>query len=102
METLMITGDAKTRHVFIGGERLHHFHSQRISNHSPDGYNWGYCGSGPAQLALAILQKVAGDNFARQNYQKFKFDVIAGLPQGQDFHLDMKLVEKWIKDNLVI
>jgi Family of unknown function (DUF6166) len=26
-----------------------------IANHSPDGFEWGYGGSGPAQLALAIL-----------------------------------------------
>lgn len=25
-----------------------------IWNHSPDGFNWGYAGSGPAQLALAL------------------------------------------------
>jgi hypothetical protein len=28
---------------------------QDIRNHSPDGFNWGYGGSGPSQLALAIL-----------------------------------------------
>src|SRR5712664_3316643 len=26
-----------------------------LFNHSPDGFQWGYGGSGPAQLALAIL-----------------------------------------------
>lgn len=26
-----------------------------VRNHSPDGFNWGYGGSGPSQLALAIL-----------------------------------------------
>lgn len=30
-------------------------HSQKVLNHSPDGFEWGYGGSGPAQLALAIL-----------------------------------------------
>lgn len=29
--------------------------SQKVWNHSPDGFEWGYAGSGPAQLALAIL-----------------------------------------------
>src|SRR5262245_12952424 len=28
---------------------------QEIRNHSPTGFSWGYDGSGPAQLALAIL-----------------------------------------------
>ena len=27
----------------------------QVVNHSPDGFEWGYTGSGPAQLALAIL-----------------------------------------------
>ena len=26
-----------------------------LRNHSPDGFEWGYYGSGPAQLALALL-----------------------------------------------
>ncbi len=26
-----------------------------VRNHSPSGFEWGYGGSGPAQLALAIL-----------------------------------------------
>jgi len=29
--------------------------SQKILNHSPDGFEWGYHGSGPAQLSLAIM-----------------------------------------------
>lgn len=31
-----------------------------IRNHSPDGFEWGYGGSGPAQLALAILADCNG------------------------------------------
>ena len=33
-----------------------------LHNHSPDGFEWGYCGSGPAQLALAILADHLGDD----------------------------------------
>jgi hypothetical protein len=36
-------------------ERLDPRPSQRLWNHSPDGFEWGFGGSGPAQLALAIL-----------------------------------------------
>lgn len=28
-----------------------------LFNHSPTGFEWGYGGSGPAQLALAILDR---------------------------------------------
>jgi hypothetical protein len=31
-----------------------------IVNHSPTGFSWGYAGSGPAQLALAILADYFG------------------------------------------
>ncbi len=33
-----------------------------IRNHSPDGFAWGYPGSGPARLALAILCDALGDD----------------------------------------
>ena len=29
--------------------------SQQLRNHSPNGFEWGYGGSGPSQLALALL-----------------------------------------------
>ena len=31
-------------------------------NHSPTGFQWGYGGSGPAQLALALLADYLGDD----------------------------------------
>lgn len=52
--------------------------------HSPTGFEWGYLGSGPAQLAFAILLDHFGDPApARLYYQAFKFDVIAGLSRPQ-------------------
>ncbi|MCA9071157.1 MAG: hypothetical protein KDA84_19650 [Planctomycetaceae bacterium] len=51
-------------------------------NHSPTGFEWGYGGSGPAQLALAILADFLNDEEAAVSlHQKFKFQVIAGLPK---------------------
>src|SRR5204863_5783137 len=41
--------------VTMDGALLRPGRSQRVINHSPDGFAWGYGGSGPAQLALAIL-----------------------------------------------
>ena len=41
--------------VTVGGRLLDPFPSQAVRNHSPTGFAWGYGGSGPAQLALAIL-----------------------------------------------
>lgn len=48
-----------------------------LRNHSPNGFEWGYGGSGPAQLALAILADHFGsDSLAQELYQDFKFRVI--------------------------
>lgn len=44
-----------------------------LSNHSPTGFEWGYAGSGPAQLALAILADALGDDErAVRLHQRFK------------------------------
>ena len=52
-----------------------------IVNHSPTGLNWGYGGSGPAQLAVALLADATGnDDIARYLYQEYKWDVVANLP----------------------
>ena len=51
-------------------------------NHSPTGFEWGYCGSGPAQLALALLaDHLANDRQALDIYQRFKWAVVAELPK---------------------
>jgi hypothetical protein len=49
--------------------------------HSPTGFEWGYGGSGPAQLALALLaDHLADDDQAVFHHQDFKRIVVAGLP----------------------
>jgi len=51
-------------------------------NHSPTGFEWGYGGSGPAQLALALLADHLGnDHEAVVLHQSFKFAVVARLPK---------------------
>lgn len=53
-----------------------------LRRHSPAGVEWGYAGSGPAQLALALAVDVsADDDRARQVYQAFKFRVISKLAE---------------------
>ena len=47
---------------------------------SPTGFEFGYGGSGPAQLALAILADCCGDELAVAYHQPFKWAVIARLP----------------------
>jgi Family of unknown function (DUF6166) len=53
-----------------------------LRSHSPTGPEWGYAGSGPAQLALALAADVLGDDERAQDvYQRLKFRMIAGLPR---------------------
>lgn len=64
--------------VTVNGEPL----NPRLDlwNHSPTGFEWGYCGSGPAQLALAILADHCKDDERALNFhQRFKWAVIAEL-----------------------
>jgi hypothetical protein len=71
-----------------------------VMSHSPDGFEWGYEGSGPAQLALALVCDALGidpDTRARGQgldhpplvatalrvYQTFKRRIVARLPREQ-------------------
>lgn len=52
-----------------------------IKNHSP-GFEWGYGGSGPAQLALALCIDATGDvERSLSIYQQLKFALVARLPR---------------------
>jgi len=55
--------------------------ARNVLNHSR-GFEWGYAGSGPAQLALAILCDFLGDNKrAVLLHQGFKSMIIGRLPK---------------------
>lgn len=69
-------------------------------NHSPTGFEWGYGGSGPAQLALAILADCCGDDLALRLHKRFKRDVIAGLPS-MEWRLTQDQVLSWVGENRV-
>ena len=55
-------------------------HRTDLVNHSPDGLEWGYEGSGPAQASLAILAHAIGQHRALNIYQEFKRHFVAELP----------------------
>jgi hypothetical protein len=60
-----------------------------LANHSPSGFNWGYQGSGPAQLALALLaDATADDERALRHYQAFKLHFVAALKQDEQWETD--------------
>lgn len=69
--------------------------SQRLRNHSPDGFQWGYGGSGPAQLALALLLDVTSSpDLAQSCYQDFKFHWVASW--GESWSITSREILQWI------
>ena len=91
-----IGGQTVTRHEADGNDvPLDPKRSQKIWNHSPDGFQWGYGGSGPAQLALAILLDVTNDEGRSVGlHQQFKWDIIAQLPDS--FVLTVDDINTWL------
>lgn len=81
--------------VTVNGELLSLKRSQKIRNHSPDGFEWGYSGSGPAQLALAILLDVTGDaELAQEHYQTFKRQFVANWED--EWRITDREVREWL------
>lgn len=66
-----------------------------LRNHSPDGFQYGYGGSGPAQLALAMLADFYDDRTAKRLYQQFKWDMIATLYQGDSWTITGDQIVSW-------
>ena len=64
--------------------------------HSPTGFEWGYGGSGPADLALSVLADVLDDvSEVERLYQDFKRDVVVSLPDDR-WVLTEKEVVDWL------
>lgn len=93
---LKIRGKSSDNRVFINDEELDPKPSQVVYNHSPDGFAWGYGGSGPSQLALAILLKLTGDEeISLAKYMTFKWQFVATLPPNfeMEFESATELIE---------
>jgi hypothetical protein len=70
-----------------------------LDNHSPTGFEWGYSGSGPAQLALAILADALGSpTRALRLHQQFKWKVISGLERDASWSLSRAEVLKVVEE----
>lgn len=70
--------------------------SQKLNNHSPDGFQFGFGGSGPAQLALALLLDVTTNpDIALTYYQQFKWDIVACW--GKEWTIFSGEILEWIK-----
>lgn len=61
--------------------------AREIRDLGADGFEWGYEGTGPAQLALALLADLRGAEDALKLYRVFMEVVVAELPP-----------EGWVRD----
>lgn len=71
---------------------------QRVKQHSPTGLEWGYGGSGPADMALNILLRFGlPQEKANALHQDFKWKFVAAVPSdgGVIRHTD---IVAWIEE----
>jgi hypothetical protein len=91
---------------------------QHIIAHSPTGFNCGYRGSGPADLALSILahhlgedptmvheawrNKIGNEFRSLKLHQRFKEDIVANifLEDGESYNLTDEQVGLWLNEGL--
>ena len=70
--------------------------SLQVVDHAPDGFSFGYNGSGPAQLSAALLFEVTGDpELTRRYYQLFKADRVSQW-DGDTFELTGGAILDWL------
>lgn len=108
--TYMITRDPRGEvHCRVGiGESTEFRPIKHVVKHSPGGFNFGYLGSGPADLALSILcdffqhdptpaELHSGNYPAAPLYQYFKAAFIATIPEFSKVHiLKSDLIRLWM------
>ena len=68
---------------------------RHLVHHSPDGFNWGYGGSGPAELARCIVADATGiSNPHPAVYQEFKREFVSGW--GDRWEISLDEVRSWL------
>ena len=78
--------------------------SLKLLNHSPTGFEFGYGGIGPAQLALAILYHHTGNvSTSLAKYHHFKWERIATLDTRQGEHIiSASSIDVWLRKELLV
>ena len=91
----IIRGKGKVRVWVACGDGVKHY-LPHIERHSPDGFEYGYGGSGPAALALSILHNFYGQEIANAVYQQFKWDFIAPLERSTNHVIKASEIHAWV------
>ena len=93
---LLIRGEGATGRVFSGEREVLPKDSLRIRNHSPTGFAWGYAGSGPTQLSLALLLDAGlPPEQATECHQAFKEKVVSRILSGKNFAFPRAWLVEW-------
>ncbi len=93
--------------ITVAVKEAHHYGASincdltHVERHSPDGFQWGYGGSGPADLALSILihfckKRDLLPEVAEKYYQEFKFAFI--VPADNELKITCKDIARWLAD----
>lgn len=95
----------KVKKVFCNDVEMHPLLTR--SNHSPTGYEWGYFGSGPSQLAFDILfvycirfhlyTTEIASSVAHRYSQTFKEKVIGRIPVDEEFSLTSTQIKEFLE-----
>ena len=75
--------------VTVNGKPLEH-----QIYHSPTGFEWGFEGSGPADLARSILWDHLGEEPSPALYQEFKWAFVACW--GDEWQISSLEIQDWI------
>lgn len=75
-------------------------HLEHHVRHSPDGFNWGYIGSGPAELARCILLDLYDEATTDRVYHELMRTVISKFKQGETWELREEQVREFVETAL--
>lgn len=68
-----------------------------VERHSPTGFEWGYGGSGPSDLALSILaHHLEVKAVSPMLYQQFKAAFVAHF--GDEWVLQSTVIDRWLTE----
>lgn len=91
----MIAGDRKRGRVTVGGHELKLPAELAVKGRRVR-FAWGYSGSGPKALALAVLARAADAATAREHHEAFMRERIARLP-GREWTMPLEEVTAWVE-----
>jgi hypothetical protein len=87
--------------VWADGELLSPNYSLVFRCHSPGGFNWGYRGAGPMQLALAIMLEITHPVVALEMYQWFQYIFVEKMPK-ESWLISSVVFLAWIETEIEV